>query len=235
MCKRKTKAPNAPSKEFKMNQQMYRTMKQAMILATSIMSTVSLGFAQDQTSKASAEFFALDGIYDRGLSDEPSLPVLERTAIAARLSFSGERPATDASDGAEPAQTSPFGARAPRTAAPQLPARIAEHPFRVRPFDDDSSGAFTSIGVGMFVASGADLLSTEIGLGRPGIVETNPMQQGRTLRIATHVAAPAAMWWITEKVRRQGKPKLALLMRIGFSVAYSYAVMHNVRTIDSLP
>jgi hypothetical protein len=97
-------------------------------------------------------------------------------------------------------------------------------------FGVPSSGAFTAFGIGMFVASGADLASTEFGLSRPGIQEANPLQRNRNVRILSHVAAPALMYWMTEKLHDKGRTKTALFARIGFNVAYSYVVMHNLRT-----
>lgn len=102
-------------------------------------------------------------------------------------------------------------------------------------FEQPSSSAFKAFGVGMFVAAGADLASTEYGLSSPGTYEVNPVQSNRSVRALTHAAAPLFMYWATEKIRDQGKPKLALLTRIGFTVAYSYVVMHNLRTTATAP
>jgi hypothetical protein len=102
-------------------------------------------------------------------------------------------------------------------------------------FGRPSSGAFNAFGVGMFVVAGADLASTELGLARPGVYEANPLQGNRNVRILTHVAAPAFMYWVTDKLHDKGKTKTALVARIGFSVAYSYIVMHNLRTASALP
>jgi len=89
---------------------------------------------------------------------------------------------------------------------------------------------YTALGVGMFAAAGLDLASTELGSSRPGIYEANPFQSNRGVRIATPVAAPALMYWVTDRLHKSGRPKLALLARLGFNVACSYAVMHNLRT-----
>jgi hypothetical protein len=102
-------------------------------------------------------------------------------------------------------------------------------------FDQPSGGAFKAFGIGMFVAAGADLATTEMGLARPGVYEANPLQGNRNVRILTHVAAPAFMYWVTKKLEDKGKTKEALIARIGFSVAYSYIVMHNLRTAAALP
>ncbi len=102
-------------------------------------------------------------------------------------------------------------------------------------FERPSSTSFNAFGVGMFVAAGADLASTEHGLSRRGIYESNPMQGNRSVRILTHVAAPAFMYWVTDKLHDKGKTRMALVARIGFSVAYSYVLMHNLRTASALP
>jgi hypothetical protein len=88
--------------------------------------------------------------------------------------------------------------------------------------------AFMLFGIAMFGASAGDLASTELALSREGTRELNPMQTRRGIRVASHLAAPALVWWLTERTRRE-RPKLALLMRIGVTVGYSYVVMHNLR------
>lgn len=35
---------------------------------------------------------------------------------------------------------------------------------------------------------------------------------------------------MTDRLHKSGRPKLALLARLGFNVAYSYVVMHNLRS-----
>ena len=102
-------------------------------------------------------------------------------------------------------------------------------------FDEPSSAAFKMFGAGMFIASGADVASTEYALTRPGVYEANPLQRNRTVRILTHAAVPALMYYFTAKAHDSGKPKLALLARIGFTVGYSYVVMHNLRTAAMAP
>jgi hypothetical protein len=97
----------------------------------------------------------------------------------------------------------------------------------------EGSSLFTFTGVGMFAASGGDIATTEWGLNRPGIYEGNPVSTHRGVRIATHVVAPALVWWTTEELHKKGQKKLALAIRIGLMVAYSYAAAHNLRTIHS--
>jgi len=138
------------------------------------------------------------------------------------------------------AEAEPTEAQVSLTQAAQAPFFTGAVDFR-RPsivngtFDQPSNGAFNAFGVGMFVAAGADLASTELGLAQPGVYETNPIQGNRNVRILTHVAAPAFMYWVTDKLHDKGKTKTALVARIGFSVAYSYVVMHNLRTASALP
>lgn len=91
---------------------------------------------------------------------------------------------------------------------------------------------FKFTGAAMFAASASDLLTTEYGLKQPGVYEANAFAENRGLRIATHVVAPAVTWWATEKIHKKGRPKLALAIRIGLMVAYSYAAIHNVRTVN---
>ena len=138
------------------------------------------------------------------------------------------------------ADAEPADAQLSLTEAAQAPIFTGSLDFR-RPtiangsFDQPSTGAFNAFGVGMFVMAGADLATTELGLARPGVYEANPLQGNRNVRILTHVAAPAFMYWVTDKLHDKGKTKTALLARIGFSVAYSYIVMHNLRTASALP
>jgi hypothetical protein len=85
----------------------------------------------------------------------------------------------------------------------------------------------------MFAASAGDVATTEWGLAQPGIYEGNPVSTHRGVRIATHVVAPAVVWWTTEEMHKRGRKKLAFAIRIGLMIAYSYATAHNLRTINS--
>ena len=157
------------------------------------------------------------------------------SAMMISMLLSGVLGATEREAEAEPTE-----AQVSLTRAAQAPIFTGTVDFR-RPsivdgsFNQPSTGAFNAFGVGMFVAAGADLASTELGLARPGVYESNPMQANRNVRILTHVAAPAFMYWVTDKLHDKGKTKTALVARIGFSVAYSYVVMHNLRTASALP
>ena len=100
--------------------------------------------------------------------------------------------------------------------------------------DDGHSALFRASGVGMFAASAADIATTEWGLSQ-GLHEGNPAASQRGLRLATHVVGPAALYWASDRLVRTGKPKLALGLRIGLMVAYSYAAIHNARLIQGSP
>jgi hypothetical protein len=86
----------------------------------------------------------------------------------------------------------------------------------------------------MFAASAVDLLSTEWGLAND-FGEGNPAASQRGVRIATHIVAPATVWWATGKLERSGNRKLALILRISVMAVYGYAAMHNVRVVSSQP
>jgi hypothetical protein len=103
----------------------------------------------------------------------------------------------------------------------------------VKPFPE-SSALFQISGVGMFALSAADVATTEIGLAR-GLTEGNPAASNRALRLVQHVAGPAAVYWTTERLRRNGKEKLALALRIALVAAYGYATVHNLRQVGGLP
>lgn len=100
---------------------------------------------------------------------------------------------------------------------------------------DDTQGRvlFQAFGVGMFAASAGDLVTTEWGLTKPGIYETNPLATNRGARVSAHVLVPAVVYWTTSKMRKNGHHKAALWVRIGVTAAYGYVVMHNLRTAGS--
>jgi hypothetical protein len=85
----------------------------------------------------------------------------------------------------------------------------------------------------MFAASAGDLATTEWGLTKPGIYESNPLATNRNVRVTAHVLVPTVVWWTTNKMRKNGHHKAALWIRIGVTAAYGYAVMHNLRTTGS--
>ena len=97
----------------------------------------------------------------------------------------------------------------------------------------DGQGLYRFFGATMFAASAGDLASTEWGLTKPGIHESNPLATNRHARVTAHVLVPTVVWWTTNKMRRNGHHKAALWIRIGVTAAYGYAVMHNLRTAGS--
>ncbi len=97
----------------------------------------------------------------------------------------------------------------------------------------NGQGLYRFFGAIMFAASAGDLASTEWGLSKPGIYETNPLAMNRNVRVTAHVLVPTVVWWATNKMRKNGHHKAALWIRIGVTAAYGYAVMHNLRTAGS--
>ena len=104
-------------------------------------------------------------------------------------------------------------------ASPQGPTRSLEPTeselaqFQLTPEPDYYNGtggtAFQASGVGMFAASAADLITTEYGLSQ-GFDEGNPAATSRGLRLVTHIAGPAAVYYASEKLQREGKTKTAM-------------------------
>ncbi len=94
-------------------------------------------------------------------------------------------------------------------------------------------GLYRFFGATMFAASAGDLATTEWGLTKPGIYESNPLATNRNVRVTAHVLVPTVVWWTTNKMRKNGHHKAALWIRIGVTAAYGYAVMHNLRTTGS--
>ena len=96
-------------------------------------------------------------------------------------------------------------------------------------------GLYRFFGATMFAASAGDIASTEWGLTKPGIYETNPLATNRNARVTAHVLVPTVVWWTTNKMRKNGHYKAALWIRIGVTAAYGYAVMNNLRTAGAAP
>jgi hypothetical protein len=129
---------------------------------------------------------------------------------------------------------------------PLAPTPADLEPFNLRPTDSDSvargadfqpeggSPLFEISGLGMFAASGADFATTEIGLAR-GLGEANPVASNRSVRLVHHVIGPAAVWWTTAELQKNGKTKLATALRIALMGAYGYATLHNLRQVGSVP
>lgn len=86
----------------------------------------------------------------------------------------------------------------------------------------------------LFVASGADFVSTELALRIPGAVELNPLGQKRWARVAATVVAPTVVRWSTEKLYRK-HPRWAWAIRIGSVTLWSFATVHNLRIARGPP
>ena len=97
----------------------------------------------------------------------------------------------------------------------------------------EGQGLYRFFGATMFAASAGDLATTEWGLTKPGLYESNPLATNRNVRLTAHVLVPTVVWWTTNKMRKNGHHKAALWIRIGVTAAYGYAVMHNLRTAGS--
>lgn len=76
----------------------------------------------------------------------------------------------------------------------------------------------------MWIASVADLATTEMAIARYGAVELNPLQADRGVRIMSHVAVPMLM--TIEGLRRPDDKRLKILVWIA-AMAWSAAATHN--------
>lgn len=94
--------------------------------------------------------------------------------------------------------------------------------------DDEGSRLFRALGYASFAGSAGDLLSTEYGLAN-GRRELNPLQQHFGARLASTVAFPLVTNYLTDELRKDGHPKLALWMRVALIGLKGYAIAHNFR------
>jgi len=90
------------------------------------------------------------------------------------------------------------------------------------------STVFQAFGIGMYVASAGDVISTEWALSKPSFYETNPLMANRAVRLSTHAIIPAAAWWFTKRLRRDGHGRAALFLRIGITAGYSCFTIYNL-------
>jgi len=93
---------------------------------------------------------------------------------------------------------------------------------------EQPSKLFRALGWGVYGASAADLICTEIALSR-GAYEANPFMRNRAVRISYHVAFPILINYATEKDRKNGDDKRALWVRIAFVAAYAVITTQNLR------
>jgi len=127
----------------------------------------------------------------------------------------------------------------PEQERPIQPTRDEIESFELPPpagasLPDDGSPVFEISGLALFAASAADVATTEWGLSQ-GLQEGNPAASQRGIRLVHHVLGPAAVYWTTERLQKNGKTKLALGLRIALMAAYSYAAVHNLRQVGGLP
>jgi hypothetical protein len=94
---------------------------------------------------------------------------------------------------------------------------------------DKPSPLFRAFGIGMTVASAADVVTTEWALRQPYNYESNPLMTNQGVRFAAHAAVPVVAWWTTEWMERRGRGRAALLLRIGITAGYSALAVHNMR------
>lgn len=94
--------------------------------------------------------------------------------------------------------------------------------------EKEPSKLFRALGWGVYGASAADVISTEIALSR-GAYEGNPFMRNRPLRISFHIGVPILVNYATEKARKKGHEKVALWMRIALVAGYSAVAVHNLR------
>lgn len=86
----------------------------------------------------------------------------------------------------------------------------------------------------VFVSSGGDVVSTELALRVAGVYEVNPLQQERWVRITTHVAASAYVYWASEQLYPEHRT-LAWVLRVSYIVFWSYLTVHNLRVARGPP
>jgi hypothetical protein len=97
------------------------------------------------------------------------------------------------------------------------------------PAPNDKPGRlYQALGYAAFVGSAGDVLSTEYALAAGGN-ELNPLQQSRGVRIGSNVAFPFLVNHLTEELREDGHPKLALWCRVAVVALKGYAIVHNLR------
>jgi hypothetical protein len=114
----------------------------------------------------------------------------------------------------------------------ELPATAAAERDDGRPAtaapNDKPGRLYQALGYAAFVGSAGDVLSTEYALAAGGN-ELNPLQQSRGVRIGSNVAFPFATNYLTEELRKDGHPKLALWCRVAVVALKGYAIVHNLR------
>jgi hypothetical protein len=96
--------------------------------------------------------------------------------------------------------------------------------------DEERDGLYDAMGYAMVGGSIGDLLSTQYALSN-GARELNPLQQNTGVRVASAVAFPVVAIYLSDELRKDGHPKLALWFRIALVALKGYAIAHNLRTV----
>ncbi len=93
---------------------------------------------------------------------------------------------------------------------------------------DQGGRLYQALGWATFAGSAGDALSTEYAI-RGGASELNPLQENRGVRIGSAVAFPLVSNYLSEELRKDGHPKLALWLRIAVVGLKGYVIVHNLR------
>ena len=94
--------------------------------------------------------------------------------------------------------------------------------------DPHNDKLFDALSFGVYITKVGDFASTEYLIYRGG-VEDNPFMQNRSTRVVATTLYPFAFNWATNEIRKDGHPKIALWMRIGFIAWHGYLIQHNLR------
>ena len=79
----------------------------------------------------------------------------------------------------------------------------------------------------LLASSSFDVATTEIALGNHRIAEGNPILQNRSARITIKIAAPVAIWYVSQSMPR----KWRIVAVVAASAVWTYYGIHNIRTM----
>ena len=96
--------------------------------------------------------------------------------------------------------------------------------------DEGRDGLYDAMGFAIVGGSVGDLLSTQYAISN-GARELNPLQQNTGVRVASAVAFPVVAIYLSDELRKDGHPKIALWFRIALVALKGYAIAHNLRTV----
>lgn len=95
---------------------------------------------------------------------------------------------------------------------------------------EEPSRLYKVMGWATWGGQAGDFASTEY-LIENGGYERNPLMRNRGVRIGSVVAFPLVSNYLSEELRKEGHPKLALWMRIAVVGLKGYAIAHNLREL----